>query len=266
MVPLAGIILRSGAAALAAVAVLAIGSAASAPVEIRVFSSAASLEVQQAYGGQFARETGNRIALTAGTVRDIQERLAGPDKPDAVVLPAPIMKTLDEAGTFRPGSRVDLARVGIGIAVRTGSPVPDISTADALRKTLLAARTITHPDPVGGGIAGAQIARMFERLGIADALRPKVTLAYAFLGGVERVAKGEAEIGLFNISEILPVKGATLAGPLPPELQSYVVFSGAVHAGSAAPAAAAAYLQALAGPNARDLWHKGGFESLGKNH
>ena len=259
IVALAGIAIRSGAAALA---VLALGTIPSAAADIRVFTSAATLEAQQASAGKFAQATGNHVALTAGTVREIETRLKGPEVPDVVVLPTPMMDALDKTGTFRPGSRISLARVGIGVVVRAGHPAPDISTVDAVRRTLLAAGSIAHPDPKGGGIAGAQITRMFERLGIADAVRPKVTLAYAFVGGVERVAKGEAELGLFNISEILPVKGVTLVGPLPAELQSYIVFSGAVHAGSAAPAAASAYLEMLASAGAREAWKNAGFETL----
>jgi molybdate transport system substrate-binding protein len=263
IVPFAGSTLRSGAAALA---VLALGSRPSLAAEIHVFTSAATLAVQEAYADKFAQATGNRVSLTAGTVRETEERLRGAAGPDVVVLPAPVMDPLEKAGTFRPGTRLSLARVGIGIAVRAGRPAPDISTTDAVRKLLLAARSIAHPDPQGGGIAGAQITRMFERLGIADAVRPKVTLVYAFAGGVERVANGEAEIGLFNISEILPVPGVTLVGPLPPDLQSYIVFSGAVHAGSAAPQVAAAYLEMLASPSAREAWQKAGFESLESVH
>jgi molybdate transport system substrate-binding protein len=264
MVPLGGLTFGRGAAALAIPALfLALGTVPSLSAEIRVFTSAASLEVQQVVADEFARATGHRVTLLPATVREIQSRLTGPDKPDIVVLPAPAMDALEKAGTFRPGSRIDLARVGIGVAVRAGGQLPDISTADALRQTLLAARSIAHPDPLGGGFAGVQIVRVFERLGIADAVKPKVTLAFAFTGGVERVANGEAEIGLFNISEILPVKGAALAGPLPPDLQSYIVFSAAVHAGSVAPEVAAAYLRALASAKSRAIWRAEGFESLG---
>jgi molybdate transport system substrate-binding protein len=261
--PLAGITFGLGAAALA---ILAFGISRAGAAEVRVFTSAASAEAQKIYSGKFAKATGNHVTLTVGTVRDIQDRLGGPDKPDVVVLPGPLMDRFEEAGTFRPGTRTDLARVGVGIAVRSGSRTPDISTADTVRKTLLAARSIVHPDPAGGGVAGAQIARMFERLGIADALRPKVKLSYAFAGGVEQVANGEAEIGLFNISEILPVKGVRLVGPLPSELQSYIVFSGAVHVDSTAPEPAAAYVQALASAGARETWRKAGLETLEISH
>jgi molybdate transport system substrate-binding protein len=134
---------------------------------------------------------------------------------------------------------------------------------DALRKTLLNARSIAHPDPAGGGFTGAQIARMFAQLGIAEAVKPKVVLMYAFTGGVENIAKGDAEIGLFNISEILPVKGVTLVGPLPPEVQNYITFAGALHAGSGSTDAPAAYLRSLSDPGARDTWKTSGFEMLG---
>src|SRR4029077_20724421 len=116
--------------------------------------------------------------------------------------------------TLQSGSRVDLARVGVGIVVREGAPVPDISTVDAVRRTLLGAKSIVHTSPDGSGFAGKAVARMIEQMGIADAIRPKLTIMQAIDGGVDLVARGEAEIGMFNISEILPVKGVTLAGPL----------------------------------------------------
>ena len=177
---------------------------------------------------------------------------------------SPALDELERAGKLQAGSRMNLARVGIGVVVREGAPLPDISTVDALRNTLLAAHSIAHPDPQGGGFAGRQIARVFARLGIADAVKPKVTLAYAFAGGVAQVANGEAEIGLFNISEILPVKGVTLVGPLVPDLQSYITFSAAVHVGGAAPAPR--FLHWLTDPQAREAWRAGGFELLGAEH
>ena len=250
----------------AMLAMLALGTTPSVAADVHVFSSGAAAEVQEVFATKFAGTTGNRIVLTAGTIDKILEQLPRAEHRDVVVLPAPAIDALDRAGTLRPGSRIDLARVGIGVVVREGRPLPDISTADALRKTLLDARSIAHPDPLGGGFAGAQTARMLARLGIADAVKPKTTLMFAFAGGVAQVAKGEVELGLFNISEILPVKGVTLVGPLPPDLQSYLVFSGAVHVNSASPEAAAAYLQALSDPNARDAWRKAGFESLDIAH
>src|SRR5580704_6844304 len=117
IVPLTGIKFWAGV-----LAVLALGAQPSLSADIRVFTSAASLEVQQVSAGRFAEATGNHVVLTPGTVREIETRLARAERPDVVVLPAPMMDALDKAGTFRPGSRIALARVGIGVVVRAGQP------------------------------------------------------------------------------------------------------------------------------------------------
>jgi molybdate transport system substrate-binding protein len=252
--------------AAAALAVLALGARPSVAADVVVYTSAAPVAVEQVLAGAFTEATGNRVLIDVGTVREIQDKLSGSGRPDIVVLPAAALDVLDKASGLRPGSRIDLARVGIGVVVRAGAPLPDITSVDALRQALLAAHSIAHPDPLGGGFAGAQIARMFARLGIADAIRPKISLAYAFTGGVEQVANGDAEIGLFNISEILSVKGVTLVGPLPPELQSYITFSAALYSGSTAPEPAAGFLRALSDPNARAAWRAAGFEPIGGEH
>jgi len=256
----------AAACAAAALAILASGARPSAAADVVVFTSAAPVVVEQVLATAFTEASGNRVLFDVGTVREIQDKLSASGRPDIVVLPAAALDLADKASVLRPGSRIDLARVGIGVVVRAGAPLPDISSVDALRKTLLAARSVAHPDPLGGGFAGVQIARMFARLGIADAIKPKISLAYAFTGGVAQVANGDAEIGLFNISEILPVKGVTLVGQLPPELQSYITFSAALHAGGTAPEPAAGFLRALAAPNAREAWRSAGFEPIGGEH
>src|SRR5262249_13283376 len=131
-----------------------------------------------------------------------------------------------------------------------------------VRRLLIDARSIVHSDPAGGGFAGAQIAGMMARLGIADLVRPKTSYKFAINGGTAAVAQGAAEIGLFNISEILADKGVALAGPLPGELQSWIPFVGAVHAASASPDAAREFLRSLTVPQARDAWTKAGLEPL----
>lgn len=232
-----------------------------AAADVRVFTSGAPAEIQKALARTFTETTGHRLVVTTGNLAAIQDRLlSGSEGVDVVVLPAPATEALDKAGKLRPDSRISLARVAIGVAVREGAPRPDVSTVDAVRKTLLDARSIVHPDPQGGGFTGAHIARMIERMGIAQAVRPKVTLLFAIGGGVAAVAKGDAEIGLFNISEILPVPGVALAGALPSELQNYITFAGALHVDSVAPEPAAAFLRLLAG--SRDAWKAGGFEPL----
>jgi len=250
------------ALAVLVMAALSLAMRPAGAADIQVFTSGAPSAVQRVIAAEFTKTTGHQVVFTAETIDEIRKRLAGDARPDVVVIPVAAMDALEKAGALRPGSRINLARVGIGIAVREGAPLPDVSTVDALRRALLNARSIAHPDPQGGGFAGVQIARMFQRLGIADAVKPKVRLMFAFTGGVAAVAKGDVELGLFNISEILPVKGVALAGPLPPELQSYITFAGAVHVRGVSPEPAAAFLRALTDPKARDAWKSGGFEAL----
>jgi molybdate transport system substrate-binding protein len=236
-----------------ALAVCLAGSATAA--DIRVFSSGAPAEVEKVLAAQFTREGRHRVVFTVANPANIQQKLSsGEAPPDIVILPAPIIESLVKAGVLRPASRVDLARVGVGIVVREGAPRPDISTADGVRTALLRARSIVIPDPAGGGQTGAALARMMTQLGIADAVKPKLTLMQAIAGGVE--------LGMFNISEILPVKGVTLAGALPPALQSYIVFAAAIHAGSTSVAAADDYIKLLSAPAAREHWRAGGLESM----
>src|SRR6478752_3424451 len=231
--------------------------------DIRVFSSGAPAEVEKVLAAQFTREGRHRVVFTVANPAIIQQKLSsGEAPPDIVILPAPIIESLVKTGVLRAASRVDLARVGVGLVVREGAPLPDISTADGVRTALLRARSIVIPDPAGGGQTGAALARMMTQLGIADAVKPKLTLMQAIAGGVELVAKGEVELGIFNISEILPVKGVTLAGALPPALQSYIVFAAAIHADSTSVAAAEDYIKLLSAPAAREYWRAGGLESM----
>ena len=242
-----------------ALSVCLAGSATAA--DIRVFSSGAPAEVEKVLAAQFTRESGHRVVFTVANPAIIQQKLSGGEAPDIVILPAPIIDSLVKTGMLRPAG-VDLARVGVGLVVREGAPLPDISTADGVRTALLRARSIVIPDPAGGGQTGAALARMMTQLGVADAVKPKLTLMQAIAGGVDLVAKGEVELGMFNISEILPVKGVTLAGALPPALQSYIVFAAAIHAGSTSVAAAEDYIKLLSAPAAREYWRAGGLESM----
>ena len=229
--------------------------------DISVFTSGAPAEVAKVLSAGFTRETGHRLELSVANPAGIQRKLAGGETPDILILPSQVIDALEQAGMLRPRSRVDVARVGVGVVVRAGAPPPDVSTVDALRKALLDARSIVYPDPGGGGFTGIALARMIERLGIADAMQPKTTRMQAIAGGVALVAKGDVELGLFNISEVLPVKGVALVGPLPAQLQSYIVLSAAIHAGSAEPEAAAAFIRLLSDPVAREHWKAGGLES-----
>jgi len=248
--------------ALYAAALLALLGSPAAAAEISVFSSGAPSAVLKVLAVAFARDTGNHVEFTVGTPGDLQNKLAAGATPDLVVAPAPVIEKLEKAGTLKAGSRVDLARVGVGVVVRAGAPQPNIATVDSVRTMLLAAKSIVHTSPDGSGFAGKAVARMLEQMGIADAIKLKLTIMQAIDGGVDLVAQGKAEVGLFNISEILPVQGVALVGPLPASVQSYIVFAAALHAGSRSPGRAQAFVKLATDPASRTQWKAGGLEAM----
>jgi molybdate transport system substrate-binding protein len=150
-------------------------------------------------------------------------------------------------GAVVPGSRADLARTGMGLGVREGAPKPDIATSEAFKQTLLSAKSLVYVDPAQGATSGIHFASVLDRLGIADAVKGKTQLVP---GGypAEKVASGEAEVVVHQISEIVPVKGVVLVGPLPPDLQKVTVYSAGLAVRSAAPETARAFIAFLTRP------------------
>jgi len=162
-------------------------------------------------------------------------------------------------GKIAPGSRVDVAKVGIGVAVKAGAPLPDIATVEAFRRTLLAARSVAYIDPKAGGSSGIYFDGLLDRLGIAGEVRPKARLKQ---GGyvADLVASGEAEVAVHQISEIVPVKGVVLVGPLPAEVQNFTTYTAAIGADAKDAAAAKALVDRLAGPAAGPILKTKGME------
>jgi molybdate transport system substrate-binding protein len=252
----------TGACAIAMLAFIGTAPVAGA-ADIHVYSTGAPAMAAKTVAEDFAKTTGHRLTFTVGQPATIESDLDTGAKADVVILPAPVVAMLGGTGALRAGSAVDLARVGIGVVVRTGASAPDIANAAAIRKLLLEAHSIVYPDPTsGGGSAGRAIAHMIEEMGLTETIRPKLTRASAIGGGVALVAGGNVEVGLFNISEILPIQGVQLVGPLPAELQNYIVFSAAIPARNSAPEPATAFIQALAAPAARDAWRNAGMEPV----
>lgn len=241
------------------------GALPAAAAEIRVFSTGAPSVAAKAIAARLVVEKGSAFAFTVGQPAALQQKLIAGEKADVVIAPAPLIAALGKDGKLRPGSSVDLARVGIGVVVREGAPQPDISTPAAIRKLLLEAHSIAYPDPAtGGGFTGKAISRMIAQMGIADEVKPKLSLGAAINGGVKLVANGGAEVGLFNISEILPIRGVTLVGPLPSELQNYITFAAGVAADTGIPKAAGAFIALMASATSRAAWTSSGMEPLGK--
>ena len=227
--------------------------------DLRVISGGGAQGVLRMLAPQFESATGNKVELNFAVVGAVQQRLMAGEKADVVLLSVPRLDALEKAGGFRAQSRTVIGRVAIGVVVREGASAPDISTPDAVRKMLVDARSVAFPDPKLT-TSGRHLMRMFAQIGIADDMQPKITFRNAIDGGVTLVRDGQVEIGLFLVSEVLPVKGVTLAGALPPALQDYVVYGAAVAAESSASDAALQFVRFLSDPAAREYWKAAGFE------
>lgn len=234
-----------------------LGTPAALAAEVRVLTAGAFKPVVAALAPAYEERTGNVVVVVNDTVGALLRRIEGGEAFDVAVLTPEAVVRLGEAGKVVPGSAVPLARVGIGVAVKEGAPVPEIGTAAAFTQALLAARAVAFVDPASGGSSGIYLAGLFERLGIADRIRPKAVLVPGGLVAA-RVVSGEADLALHQVSEILAVPGARLAGPIPAELQNYTVYAGAVGAAARDRDAAGAFLRDLTGEGAaRVLKQKG---------
>jgi len=226
---------------------LAAGIDSAAAAEITVLSAGAMKSLVTELGEAFKQETGHTLSMTFDTAGAQSKRLAGGEPADVVVLTDVAIEQLADKKLVVAGSRADIARVGMGVCIREGAPRPDIATPDALKQTLLAAKSLVYLDPASGATSGIHFAGVLQRLGIAEAVKSKsilITTGYA----AEVVARGEAEMCVHQISEILPVKGVTLVGPLPRELQKVTIYSGGLAAKAAQPEAARAFLAFLTRP------------------
>jgi len=249
------------ASAVAAVSVLLLAAAATRADEIHVVTSggftAAYLELVPEYESATHNKLITEFGPSMGTTHNaIPVRLDRGESIDVVILAAPALEELIKQGKVRAGSRVDLVQSKIGMAVKAGAPHPDISTIDALKRTLLGAKSIAYSDSASGVYLSTEL---FPKLGIADQIKAKSKKIEADpVGGV--VATGEFEIGFQQISELRPVKGIDIVGELPPGAQKVTVFSAGIPATAAHPEAAKALIQWLASPAAYAAIRKSGLE------
>ena len=237
------------------------GSASAA--EVRVMISGGMTAAYNVLVPEFERATGNKVLTAYGpsmgtTVNAIPIRLERGEPADVLIMVGYALADLIKQGKVIADSRVDLTKSLIGIVVKSGAPKPDIGSADALKRTLLAAKSIAYSDSASGVYVSTE---MFQRLGIAEAMKDKARKIPA--EPVARVvARGDAEIGFQQIAELLPVPGVDLVGPLPPELQTVTVFSAGIATVSKEPDAGRALIKFLASPAARDAIIKSGMEPI----
>ena len=242
-----------------------LGLSSAAASDIKVLTAGAYKPVILALQADFEAQTGHRLKVENDTAGALQRRVSAGEAFDLLVITPAALAQLVQAGVVVDGSKNDganrrLARVAIGVAVKNGAAVPDISTVSAFQNALLAARAVAYIDPAAGGSSGIYLSQLFDKWGMADRIKAKAVLVPGGLVA-QRVVDGQADIAIHQISEILAVPGATLVGPIPAEVQNYTVYAGGVSAAAAEPAAARALLDALAGPAAAAVLKSKGMEA-----
>jgi len=248
-----------GMALVGALAFAAIATSEGKAAEIKVLTSVALTSALKELAPEFERTTGNKLTIDYGLIVDMRKRVLEGESADVIILSRPAMDELQKQDKLASGPITNVVGTAVSVASRSGTPKPDIGSVDALKSALLAAKSIVYADPAKGGASGVYFARVLERLGIVEQMQPK-TILVPGAQAAEVVAKGEAELGVAQASEIVPVAGAQLVGPLPGEYASMTVFSAGIGTGSKAPDAANALIQFLTGPEAAPVFKSKGFE------
>ena len=224
--------------------------------EIKVLSTQAIQGIYRELVPQFEAATGHKVTTIFTGTLDVQRRIDAGETYDLILMAGPDLDKLITAGKVVSGTRVDLAKSGVGVAVRVGAPKPDIRTADGLKKAVLSAKSIGY----SSGPSGQIVAGIFQRMGIADEIKGKLkqTPSGVLVGTL--LASGEADIGFQQVSELLHFPGIDYVGPLPPGIQQYTTFSIGIQSGAKEAAAAKAWIMFIKAPEAAPAFRKGGME------
>jgi len=223
-----------------------------AAADIRVLSVGAVQNAVRALAADFGAETGHHVVLTIGSPVVVTQKIKDGEVFDAVIVSEPAMDRLDQDGVVNPESRVPLAKTGMGVAMRAGAPLPDLSTP----------KSVVHGDPTLPNQSGEKAERILTQAGILDALKRRLKIVPAQAASQDMIAKGEVEMGLYNVSEIPEGKGLAFAGPVPAPLQLTTSYEGALMSDGSEPQAARAFIRFLANPDARAKWVAARLEPL----
>ena len=226
--------------------------------DIHIMTGGAPKEALGVLTPEFEKQTGHKLHFTYIVITAMQQKLAAGEKPDMVLMPVPAIEARVKEGLFRGDAWAKLGIVNVGLVVREGAAKPNISTLESFKAAMLGAKSVVHANP-GATPSGAHLAKVWEQLGIADAMKAKVVHRNALDGGVEAIRKGEAEIGLYPISEIISEVGVTAVGLIPAEVQLNTVYGAAVLSANPAPEPAAAFVTYLADPANAHVWKRAGF-------
>jgi molybdate transport system substrate-binding protein len=224
--------------------------------ELTVLSTQATEQAYRELLPQFEKASGHTVKTTFTGTLDAKKRIAEGQAFDLLIMSSPDIDAFIKAGTLAPGSRIDLAKSGVGIGVKAGAPKPDIGSTEAFKKTLLAAKSIGYST----GPSGNYVIGLFDRLGIADQVKPKLkqTPTGVFVGSI--VANGEVEIGIQQVSEMSHFAGVDYVGPLPADIQKITIFASGLAANAKQPEAAKALVKFITSPDAAQAYKKRGME------
>jgi molybdate transport system substrate-binding protein len=260
--------MSSSRIALAAFAVIAVmrGGGAADAADIRVLSSGSLKGALSRLALDFQNSSGHAATIEYGPAGAIVGRIQKDDAADVVIVSRSQLEKLARNGKVLPGSLVDIAAIALGVAVRKGAPKPDISTVEAFRRTLLAARSIGYRDPATGSTSGTYTAGLLERLGLTAELKPKLRLDRTEGDVPENVflavASGDAELQIGQITEIVIAPGVELAGPLPSEIQNTTVMAAGIIASTRAPEVAGAFIRFISSASAAGVLKATGFQAV----
>lgn len=241
---------------------LAISTTFACATEIRVLNANALTGAMKEVAASFTKDTGTPVTFVGVSPGQVEQRIKAGETYDLVITATASAQAFEKEGRWIAGSRQRLARVGIGFAVREGVKV-DLSTVQSTRQALLDAKSITYSDSSTGGLSGINAQKVLANLGLTDAVKPKTKLAGALADGQALIAKGDIDIGLFNLSEIPRAPGVVRAGPVPAAVQVYIDYDAALPIASASPEAALALLRYFRRPASRPIWDKAGLELIG---
>ena len=246
------------AAAVLLAAMAFAGSRATA-AEIKVLTAGAFKQIVVALAPEFEKQTGHKLAIANDTVGALVKKIEGGESFDVTFLSPGAIDGLVKSHKVVDGSRVNIARVGVGVMVKDGAAKPDIGTVEAFKRAVLAAKSVAYIDPASGGSSGIYVAKLLDQLGIGAEVKPKAKLKK---GGhvADLIVSGEAELGIHQISEIVPVKGVTLIGPLPKEIQNYTTYAAGIATGTKDAEAAKALVKFLSGPRTAEILKSKGME------
>jgi len=228
--------------------------------ELTVYSTIGVRSAADELFGQYEKQSGQKLGVTWGTAPMLVKRIEGGESADVLILSRAGIDQLKQQGKIAPGSDVALAGSGVAIAVKAGAPKPDISTPEALKRTLLAAKTIAYSEPSAGGASGVYFAKLLERMGIAEAMKPKTKYPPAGGFSAALLLTGEAELAVQQKPELLHVPGTEIVGFLPGDLNMVTQFAAGIMAGSKNADAAKGLIDMLRSPQAKAAFRAKGLE------